>query len=170
MDELFVLIRREDGGRVVEYPLSKISGIRWDWQDGGYQRHYASPRLYGYISYKDAKLVDCSGRHEFADCAKVQIVPTSSKKDPYYAGYVEACNHAGKKPEYHAPKHMTKEVVCGILKEAGGTMTRGRLRIKLLELGCSAKVFAEHIKKLAAAGVIELEGSSNSIYQKIILK
>ena len=73
MDELFVLIRREDGGRVAEYPLSKISGIRWDWQDGGYQRHYASPRLYGYISYKDAKLVDCSGRHEFAGCARYRL-------------------------------------------------------------------------------------------------
>ena len=154
--------------------ISEIQNVRWDSMSGGVNRRQAGYSLYGYVKYAlAAKLVKCSGRHNYGyNDAKICIPATLNKGPEYIKGYKMLCDQAGPKPQGEIRKHRPQGgLPCTkrILRELDSSyfVTRKDLRDTLHSEGYQIQTIRNAINSLKKQSKITTEGSSSSPKQII---
>lgn len=174
-----------------ECPVDMITGIRWDFLSGGYGKNTNKYYLYGYIPYRMAmRLVDCSGRHSgYNSDAKICIVKSKNRQAKYMKNYIQMVRDLRSntkepkqirlcdieiekyenrnKPKPESEKPLTcKQTMLLALKENNGQLRRRDLMDAVRD-NFKLSTFRKVIKRMAADGLVTLEGSNDSINQII---
>lgn len=175
MCELKVFICRNPGDyQGGEISIDEISDVRWDNISGGINKKQAGFSLYGYIDYRlAAKLVACSGAHDYGDnVAKICIPGTNSKNPDHKEGYKILSKRAGEKPKSNRSKPSglppCSKRILQILDQVE-SITRKELRNQLIEEGYHGNTIRNIINYLKRGNRIITHGfgtSPNQIIQR----
>ena len=166
------ICRQIDSYVCAEYPAERIQNVKWDNISGGVNKKQAGYSLYGYIPYKEAaKLIDCSGQHDFGyNDAKVCIRAIDNKDPSYKKGYNYLMKCAGTKPysNYNAAglPPCTKRIL--LILDEKEEITRLELREKLQNEGYNNDLVCGAIKRLEKSQRITISDARNP--QKRIIR
>ena len=168
-----LICRHPSDNTINEISISEIGNVHWDNISGGTQNKSGSYSLYGYIEYSlAAKLVKCSGRHDYGyNQAKICIPKRANSSSKYMDGYKELLKQAGDPPpsiiSQNRPKNAPPctKAILGLLKNSD--LTRGELRQLLLVKGYQSNTILNAIRSLQKNEKIITKGSNYSKYQII---